>query len=99
MKLLENSFRASLVILTFLLAVLIPQIDLFISLVGAVACCVLALIIPPVLDLLLFWKKSMKFSFFILIKDILIILFGVYIFISGTFVSIVNIIDYFMSKK
>ena len=92
---LENLFRGSLVIITFLLAVLIPRIDLFISLVGAIACCVLALIVPPALDLILFWKRSLKYSCLILIKNILIILFGLYIFASGTYVSIANIVDYF----
>ena len=99
LNLLENVMRASLVILTFLLAILIPRIDLFISLVGAIACCVLALIVPPVLDLLLFWRKSMRHSYIILLKDCFIILFGLYIFVSGTYVSILNIADYFSGKN
>lgn len=99
LNLLENLFRGSLVILTFVLAVLIPRIDLFISLVGAVACCVLALIIPPALDLLLFWKKSIRYSSLILFKNILIILFGLYIFLAGTYVSISNIVDYFKGNN
>ena len=99
LNLLENLFRGSLVILTFLLAILIPRIDLFISLVGAVACCVLALIIPPALDLLLFWKKSIRYSYLILFKNILIILFGLYIFLAGTYVSISNIVDYFKGNN
>jgi amino acid permease len=92
-NMIELIFRSSLVIFTFLLAVSIPRIDLFISLVGAVASSTLAIILPPILDLIVFWPQT-NYSTLRLIKNILIILFGVYIFGAGTFVSFKDIINY-----
>ena len=96
-NLIHNVFRSSLVIFTFLLAIKVPRIDLFISLVGSIASSTLALIIPPILDLMVFWKYENK-TFLRLFKNVLIILFGIYIFISGTWVSMTDIINYLTNK-
>lgn len=95
-NILETMFRFVLVLVTFGLSVSIPRIDLFISLVGAVACSMMAIILPPIMDLVLFWKAS-NYSILKLVKDLVIILFGIYIFIAGTYVSIDDIIKYFKS--
>ena len=97
LSLFQNGARIFLVLFTFLLAVSIPKIDLFISLVGAVASSTLAIIIPPVLDMIVFWSKSNK-SVVKLIKNLLICLFGIYIFVAGTLVSVEDIVNYFMKK-
>ena len=96
LNLIENVFRSCLVICTFLLAILIPKIDLFISLVGAVASSTLALIIPPFLEFLIVWKTPERTKFLVF-KNVAIILFGVYIFFAGTIVSLKDIINYFAS--
>lgn len=91
-NLIENLFRSLLVLFTFMLAIKVPRIDLFISLVGAVSGSTLAIIIPPVLDLIVFWgdaKSPLR-----LLKNLIIILFGIYIFGAGTYISVQNIIDY-----
>lgn len=44
--------RFSIVLLTCAIAELVPHLALFISLVGAVACTSLALLFPPVIDIL-----------------------------------------------
>lgn len=49
-------FRSLLVVLTVGFAMLIPHIDLVISLVGAMASSTLALIFPPILHSLVFWE-------------------------------------------
>ena len=90
----ESLFRLGLVALTFVLAVSIPQISLFISLIGAVTGSFLALLIPPTLDLIILWPLS-NWSIFKLVKNIVIILFGFYVFIAGTYLSVQDIVDYF----
>lgn len=92
-NLINNVFRSSLVILTFLLAIKVPRIDLFISLVGAIASSTLALILPALLDLVAFWKSTNK-TFSRLLKNLFIIIFGIYIFVSGTLVSLTDIFNY-----
>lgn len=97
-SLIHNAFRSAMVVFTFCLAILVPKIDLFISLVGSIASSTLAIIIPPILDLVVFWPESNR-SKPKLIKNILIILFGIYIFIAGTWVSMNDIIKYLMKSE
>jgi proton-coupled amino acid transporter len=93
----ENLFRIGLVVFTFALAVNVPRIDLFISLVGSIASSTLAIIIPPIMDHIVFYEATNR-SKIRLAKNILIILFGLYIFISGTYVSISDIVEYLKHK-
>jgi solute carrier family 36 (proton-coupled amino acid transporter) len=97
-KFFEYLFRSLIVCFTFLLAFFIPRIDLFISLVGAISGSMLALVIPPILDLIVFLPTA-KYPKIKIAKNILISLFGVYIFIAGTYVSISDIINYFRNKN
>ncbi|KAH3717788.1 proton-coupled amino acid transporter 4-like isoform X1 [Dreissena polymorpha] len=89
-KKMEYAFRAGLVIFTFALAVLVPHLDLLISLVGAFACSSLALIIPPIIDLVTFKRGTL-----IWIKNVTIVLIGVIGFATGTYSSINEIIKQF----
>ena len=79
------------------LAAAIPELHLFISLIGAFASSVLAIIVPPVLQIMLFykvteprWQKMLWIS-----KSIFIIGVGVIGFITGTYTSVQSIIDFF----
>lgn len=91
---IENGFRTMIIILTFALASLIPKIDLFIAFIGAIASSSLAIVIPIAFDLIVFWPLE-NYSHKKLIKDILILLFGVYIFLAGTYKSLYDIIKFF----
>ena len=78
------------------LAIGIPKLDLFISLIGAFASSALAIIFPPILEILVFyrtnearWQKVLWVC-----KSLFIIVVGVLGFMTGTFVAIKNIADY-----
>jgi len=71
----------------------VPRIDLFISLIGAVASSTLAIIVPIVLDHFIFWPME-NYSLIKLVKNIVVAVFGVYIFFAGTYTSLYDIIDY-----
>ncbi|KAG9508748.1 Proton-coupled amino acid transporter 1 [Fragariocoptes setiger] len=77
--------------LTFVAAALIPRLDLFISLVGALSSSSLAIIFPPIIEICTFWAnedsdgKAFRFAF--MFKNIVIILFGIAGLITGTWVS------------
>jgi hypothetical protein len=90
----HNLFRSFLVFLSFLFAICVPKIELFIALFGALSASTLAIIIPSVLDLMLFWPLS-NYSLLKLGKNIFLIFFGSYVFFAGCFVSIRDIIHYF----
>lgn len=90
----EYAFRAFLVLITFILAAAIPNIGLFISLVGAVASSTLAIIFPPILHLVTFWPRVSRFT---IVKCVLILLFGIFSFVTGTYASISAVVTYFQN--
>ncbi|KAG9272505.1 proton-coupled amino acid transporter 1 [Astyanax mexicanus] len=95
--LVDLSIRVGLVILTCLLAILIPELDLVISLVGSVSSSALALILPPLLQIITFHNEGL--SKWGVLKNIIISLFGLVGFVAGTYISIVEIISRSKSKQ
>lgn len=91
-KIGEYVTRSILVIVTFALAAVVPNLGAFISLVGAFSSSALALIFPPILDLITFWGKLGKYHWR-LWKDLFIIMFGFAGFAVGSYVSLMNIIN------
>ncbi|CAF2061238.1 unnamed protein product [Rotaria magnacalcarata] len=74
------------------IAALIPNLGLVISLVGAVASTALSVIFPPICETITFWPNKLGRFKWQLILNLLIIIFGVYVFIAGTTLSISNIV-------
>ncbi|XP_058506488.1 proton-coupled amino acid transporter 1 [Solea solea] len=82
--------RTVLVIFTCGLAILIPELDLVISLVGSVSSSFLALIFPPLLELVAFHAEGL--SPLVTIKNVVISVVGLVGFLTGTYIAIVEII-------
>ncbi|XP_055941372.1 proton-coupled amino acid transporter 1-like isoform X2 [Argiope bruennichi] len=96
---MEYLLRSVLVFITFLMAIAIPNLDLLISLVGALASSSLALIFPPIIELCTVWNSNMsprKFRL-VLMKDIFIVIFGIFGSVIGTYTVISEIVE-LMSK-
>ncbi|KAL4683809.1 hypothetical protein H8959_021503 [Pygathrix nigripes] len=79
----DLSVRSALVCLTCVSAILIPRLDLVISLLGSVSSSVLALIIPALLEIVIFYSEDM--SCVTLAKDIMISILGLLGCIFGTY--------------
>ncbi|KAK2589257.1 hypothetical protein KPH14_007817 [Odynerus spinipes] len=90
----EIVFRSALCFLTFVLAAAIPQLGLFISLVGAVSSTALALLFPPIIEIVVCLQNA-NLSPFMIVKDVAIVLIGLLGFATGTYESITSIIKAF----
>ncbi|XP_049885283.1 proton-coupled amino acid transporter-like protein CG1139 isoform X1 [Pectinophora gossypiella] len=94
-NLAEYSIRIGIIILTLCLAIAIPNLGPFISLVGAVCLSFLGLIFPAVIETVTFWDRPNGLGRFnwVLWKNIFMVSFGILGFLSGSYVSIVAIIN------
>ncbi|KAI0978282.1 hypothetical protein GJ496_004716 [Pomphorhynchus laevis] len=91
-QILELVWRVALMGSTGILASLIPNIGLVISLIGAFCCTCLALVFPPILEIMSFLSFGNAGKYYHrLILDIIVLLFGLMVFIFGTFNSLVQI--------
>lgn len=88
----EYLLRIGIVIFTFLLAAMVPNLGAVISLVGAVSSSTLALIFPPIIEIVTFWPHGLGKYNWIFWKDILIMIFGILGFLFGSFTSIYQIL-------
>jgi len=91
----EYLLRLILVLVTFTLAAAIPRLDLFISLVGSVSSSTLALMAPAIIDTV---TPGAHCSWPRMLKNFFIFLFGFVGFGAGTYVSLEQIVDYFVKK-
>lgn len=92
-NLAEYAIRISLVVLTVIISIAIPTIGPFISLIGAVCLSTLGLMFPSIIEIITYYERPGFGPFnWILYKNILLIMFGIIGFITGTYVSIQEII-------
>lgn len=92
-RLAEHATRTILVFATFALAIAIPNLGAVISLVGAFSSSALALIFPPLIEIITLWPIGWGKSNWVLWKDLSIVLFGLMGFCIGSYVSFLNILN------
>lgn len=90
----EYSIRIAIIIGTVAVAIGVPNLGGFISLVGAVCLSTLGLIFPAVIDLITFYDEPGLGRFnWRLWKNLFLISFGMLGFVTGTYVSIHEIME------
>lgn len=89
----EYSIRILIICGTVVVAILVPNLGGFISLVGAVCLSTLGLIFPAIIDTLTFYDDDFGRLNWRLWKNIALISFGVLGFVTGTYVSIHDIME------
>ncbi|KAJ6646698.1 Proton-coupled amino acid transporter-like protein pathetic [Pseudolycoriella hygida] len=93
LNLIECGVRVALVTLTVVVAIIVPNIGPFTSLIGAVCLSTLGIIFPAVIETITYWNDPGMGRFnWRLIKNSLLVLFGIVGFLSGAYVSILEII-------
>ncbi|KAH8398316.1 hypothetical protein KR215_005834, partial [Drosophila sulfurigaster] len=89
----ELLFRAVIVLLTFLCAIAIPDLSLFLSLVGSFCLSILGLIFPALLQICVQYEQGYGPFRIRLVINMLLLIFGFFGGIVGTYVSIVDIVE------
>ncbi|VDN97877.1 unnamed protein product [Rodentolepis nana] len=86
--------RAGLVLLTYAIAMIVPHLDLMVSLLGAISSSVLAILAPPILEIVHYWSEREQIPWFyvkIVAKNVLIISVGVFSAVFGTTATVLEI--------
>nr|VZI23503.1 unnamed protein product [Spirometra erinaceieuropaei] len=86
--------RVCLVLFTYIIAMAVPHLDLMVSLLGAVSSSMLALIIPPLLEMVHLWPDRdtiPRFWLTVVLKHTVLTLIGIFSLFSGTLATIIQI--------
>ncbi|XP_055303048.1 proton-coupled amino acid transporter-like protein CG1139 isoform X2 [Sitodiplosis mosellana] len=89
----DSGLRIGLIIITFILAALVPNLGPIISLVGALSSSTLALIFPPLIEIVTFGPERMGRYYWRLWKDLAIMIFGILGFFFGSYASIMALLN------
>lgn len=91
----EYFFRICLVIFTVCMAITIPNLGFFISLVGALCLSTLGLMFPSIIELVTIWEEENGLGsyYWKLWKNMFIITFGIVGLLTGTYTSFCEIND------
>ncbi|XP_014092331.1 proton-coupled amino acid transporter 1 isoform X2 [Bactrocera oleae] len=91
----ELLFRTIMVVLTLCIAELVPALGLFMSLIGALCSTALALVFPPMIELLIKRDDNKGPGVWLFTKNIVILLLALLGFSTGTYESLSQIVTHF----
>jgi solute carrier family 36 (proton-coupled amino acid transporter) len=92
----ELIFRTVMVLVTFGVAELVPNLSLLLSLIGAVCSTVLALVLPPFMEFMILSCEDEGIGWFVLLKNSLILIISLFGFLTGGYESLSRIIETFL---
>ncbi|XP_017484046.1 PREDICTED: proton-coupled amino acid transporter 1-like [Rhagoletis zephyria] len=95
----ELLFRTIMVVLTLCIAELVPALGLFMSLIGALCSTALALVFPPMIELLVKRDDNKGPGVWLFTKNILILVLALMGFSTGTYESLSQIVTHFNEMK
>ncbi|XP_072941679.1 proton-coupled amino acid transporter-like protein pathetic [Epargyreus clarus] len=90
---IQVSVRTLMVTFAVALAAAFPNLELVISLVGAIFFSTLGLLLPAIIDTVYLWDRDLGKFNYVLIKNTIIGIVSLIVLISGTYVSILGIIE------
>lgn len=95
----EYAVRTCLVLVTFLLAVAIPNLELFISLFGALCLAALGIAFPAIIETATFWYSINRSTSFysMLARNTFLVIFSLFGLVVGTYTSMSDIIHTFFT--
>ncbi|PSN47707.1 Proton-coupled amino acid transporter-like protein pathetic [Blattella germanica] len=87
----EYGIRTILVVLSVVLAVAVPTISPFISLIGALCFSILGLIMPAIIEVITFWDGGLGPGRWRLWKNVVVSIFGMMALCFGSYTSVLQI--------
>lgn len=84
----ELVFRTFMVLVTFTIAEFVPNISLLLSLIGSVCSTVLALVLPPLIEFIILACQENGVSWFVFLKNSLILIISLLGFLTGGYESL-----------
>ncbi|XP_045783865.1 proton-coupled amino acid transporter-like protein CG1139 [Maniola jurtina] len=95
-RLCEYALRVALCLLTFVLAVAVPRLGLFISLFGALCLSALGICFPALMEICVHFPQRASAARSVLFgKDVLLLLVGLVGLVAGTYTALVSIVRSF----
>ncbi|KPI91888.1 Proton-coupled amino acid transporter 4 [Papilio xuthus] len=91
----EYALRVALCLLTFVLAVSVPRLGLFISLFGALCLSALGICFPAIMESFLQYPKK---PMLLLLKDALLFIIGIVGLLAGTYTALISIVRSFQPQ-
>ncbi|KAH8373593.1 hypothetical protein KR200_011400 [Drosophila serrata] len=95
----ELGFRTFMVLITLAIAELVPALGLFISLIGALCSTALALVFPPVIELIARSEPNKGPGVLICVKNLVILVLALLGFFTGSYESLKQIIKHFGEEE
>lgn len=93
----EFVVRIAIVLITFLLAISVPRLALFISLFGALCLSVLGIAFPALMEICVLYPDNWGRCGIVVIRNVILIAIGLFGLVTGTHKSIVDIIVSFQT--
>ncbi|CAK1554052.1 unnamed protein product [Leptosia nina] len=101
-RLAEYGLRVALCLLTFVLAVSIPRLGLFISLFGALCLSALGICFPALMEACLWWGRrgtGSRVVYLVLLKDVALGAIGMLALVAGTYTALTSIVRSFAPQQ
>lgn len=98
-NLIQITIRTVAVTFTVALACAFPNLEMVISFTGAIFFSTLGLLIPAVMETIYRWEHGLGAFNYVLWKNILIGLISIIALVSGSYVSVIGIIEDFMADS
>jgi solute carrier family 36 (proton-coupled amino acid transporter) len=91
----ELVFRTLMVLVTFTVAEIVPNLSLFLSLLGAVCSTTIAFVLPPIMEFVILSCEDEGISWFVFSKNSIILIISFLGILTGGYESLSGIIEAF----
>ncbi|XKL59593.1 hypothetical protein PGB90_000609 [Kerria lacca] len=96
-KIYNSLFRTFLVFISVLIAVIVPKIGPFVSLIGALCFSFLGILFPVIIEIVTYWETTSMTK--LILRNFVVIIFGIMALGFGTYTSLLDIAKIYMPNS